>query len=281
MDNARIDCLREHDGMDTTTTPVAGALTVGIAGASGRMGRQLIAEATGRADFDVVAAWVGDRSGSLAQPVAGTRLSYTPTGHSQRPPQVVIDFSHAGAFDQVLEWCRRERVALVSGTTGLTDAQQVRMSEASAAIPVLWSANFSLGVAVLSQLVAEAARALPDWDAEIVEAHHAGKRDAPSGTALALGRELAGARGHRLDERAVFDRHDRDRPRQAGEIGFATLRAGDIVGEHTVVLAAAGERLELGHRATDRAIFARGALHAARWLAGREQGLYRLEHTLA
>lgn len=267
--------------MNNATTSASGRLAVAIAGASGRMGLQLIAEMTDRTDLEIVAAWVGDRSDRLGRPVVGTGLTYLPSGQASVRPQVVIDFSHAGAFDAVLAWCRDQRVGLVSGTTGLDDQQHARLSSAGKEIPVLWSANFSLGIAVLSRLVAEAARAVPDWDAEIVEAHHAGKRDAPSGTALALGRELAAARGHRLDDHAVYDRHDRDRSRRAGEIGFATLRGGDIVGEHSVMFAAAGERLELGHRATDRAIFARGALHAARWLAGREPGLYRLENTLA
>ena len=256
-------------------------LAVAIAGGSGRMGRQLAAELLAQSDLALVGAWVGERSAVLGQPLAGTGLCLQPLGASALPPQVVIDFSRADAFDAVLDWCLGHKVALVSGTTGLDDQQHARMTSAASEIPLLWSANFSLGVAVLARLVAEAARALPDWDAEIIEAHHAGKRDAPSGTALALGHTLAGARGQSLAAQAVYDRHDRDRPRRGGEIGFASLRAGDIVGEHSVVLAAAGERLELAHRASDRGIFARGAVHAARWLAGREAGLYRIEQTLA
>lgn len=257
------------------------SLRLALHGASGRMGRQLLAQLEGCGDLALVGAWVGGGSAVLGRPVPGTDLAYARLGEAAAPPQVVIDFSRADVFDAVLDWCRQHRVALVSGTTGLGDQQFARMSSAAVDIPVLWAANFSLGVAVLARLVAEAARALPHWDAEILEAHHAGKRDAPSGTALVLGRELAAARGQALADCAVPARHGGDQPRQAGGIGFASLRAGDIVGEHTVLLAGSGERLELVHRAGDRAIFARGALHAARWLAARAPGLYGLQHTLA
>ncbi|MFB9069408.1 4-hydroxy-tetrahydrodipicolinate reductase [Pseudofulvimonas gallinarii] len=262
------------------TFPASDVLPLVVAGASGRMGRQLLDVVATHADLELVGAWVREDSVSFGLPVPGSRRRFAATGDVAAPPRVVVDFSHASAFDAVLEWCVGHRVALVSGTTGLDDQQHARLSSAAVEIPLLWAANFSLGVAVLSRLVADAARSLPGWDAEILEAHHAGKRDAPSGTALALGRVLAAARGRTLDELAVHDRHDRDRARQAGEIGFASLRAGDIVGEHTVLLAVAGERLELGHRATDRAIFARGAVHAARWLAAQAPGLYAIDDTL-
>ena len=146
---------------------------------------------------------------------------------------------------------------------------------------MLWSANFSLGVALLSRLVAEAARALPQWDCEIAETHHSHKQDAPSGTALALGREVAAARGQAFDAVARLSRSDMQAPRDPGEIGFAVTRAGDIVGEHTVLFATAGERIELSHRATDRTIFARGAVAAARWIASRPAGRYALMDVLA
>ncbi|MFA7542128.1 MAG: 4-hydroxy-tetrahydrodipicolinate reductase [Lysobacterales bacterium] len=265
-------------------------LAIAIAGAGGRMGRQLLELVAADAGSHLLAAWVGPQSSRLGQPVPGTALAYSAlpeastgkhdTGDTARP-DVVVDFSHAGAFDQVLAWCWRERVALVSGTTGLDASQHQALADAGADIPVLWSANFSLGVAVLSRLVAQAARLLPDWQAEIVEAHHAGKRDAPSGTALALGMRLAQARGGTLDELAVFDRSRDDQPRRPEQIGFAVVRAGDIVGEHSVLLAGAGERLELVHRAGDRSIFARGALHAARFLAGQVPGRYAFEDVLA
>ena len=173
---------------------------------------------------------------------------------------VAIDFSLPEAFDGVLAVCVARGAALVSGTTGLDDAQRAAMQAASERIPVLSAANFSLGVAVLSELVERAAAALPGWDCDIVESHHIHKKDAPSGTALALGVsvEQGGAT-----------------PR------YASLRAGDIVGEHLVQFTTAGERIELVHRATNRDIFARGALHAAAKLAGRAPGLYRLRDLLS
>lgn len=172
---------------------------------------------------------------------------------------VAIDFSLPAGFDSILALCVERGVALVSGTTGLDDAQRAALQQAALCIPVLSASNFSLGVAVLGELVERAAAALPGWDCDIVEAHHVHKQDAPSGTALTLG----------------------DCARQGGaEPRYASLRAGDIVGEHTVQFATLGERIELIHRATNRDIFARGALHAAERLAHRGAGPYRLRDLL-
>ena len=172
---------------------------------------------------------------------------------------VAVDFSLPEGFDAILALCLERGVALVSGTTGLDDAQRAAIDAAAARIPVLWASNFSLGVAVLHELVERAARALPGWDCDIVEIHHVRKLDAPSGTALTLGAaaEAGGAT-----------------PR------YASLRAGDVVGEHTVQFAGQGERVELVHRATNLDVFARGALHAARRLCGSGPGQYRLADLL-
>lgn len=179
---------------------------------------------------------------------------------SGAPPfDVAIDFSLPQGFDPVLALCVERGAAFVSGTTGLSDAQRAALEVAATRIPVLWASNFSLGVAVLDELVERAAAALPGWDCDIVESHHVHKRDAPSGTALSLG--AAAERGGA-------------RPR------YASLRAGDIIGEHLVQFAAAGERIELVHRATSRDIFARGALHAATRLVGRPAGPYRVRDLL-
>lgn len=194
---------------------------------------------------------------------------------------VLVDFSAPAGFDAALAYCSANDVALVSGTTGLSDAQHQALADAARAIPVLWSANFSLGVAVLTRVLRDAAAALPDWDLEIFDAHHARKADAPSGTALALGRAAAVARGQNFDQVAVLSREGQVGERPAGAIGFSSMRAGDIVGEHTALLAGAGERLEFTHRATDRVIFARGALAAAAWLAGQPAGRYSLDDMLA
>ncbi len=228
-----------------------------IHGATGRMGQALLwLAAQAPADFTVVAAVSRKPSQRVVDGVpqfAASELSGVPAF------DVAIDFSLADAFDRILALCEGRGAALVTGTTGLDDAQRAALQAASARIPVLWASNFSLGVAVLADLVERAARALPGWDCDIVEAHHAGKRDAPSGTALSLG-AAAGQGGAS--------------PR------YASLRAGDIVGEHTVQFTTAGERVELVHRAGNRDIFARGALHAASRLASRAPGLYRLADLL-
>ena len=216
------------------------------------MGQALLRLCAGREDCIVAGAVtrkVGQRVVDGVPFFASSELAGTPAF------DVAIDFSLPEAFDAALALAVERGAAFVSGTTGLDQAQRNALAAASSRIPVLWAANFSLGVAILNTLVERAAAALPGWDCDIVEAHHAHKKDAPSGTALALGAsaEAGGAR-----------------PR------YASLRAGDIVGEHTVQFATTGERIELVHRATSRDIFAHGALHAACRLAGREPGLYRL-----
>lgn len=227
-----------------------------IHGASGRMGQALLRLCPEQPGCVVVAAV----SRKVAQRVVDGVPQFAASELQAAPEfDVAVDFSLAEAFDPVLALCVARGRALVSGTTGLDDAQRAALDAAAARIPLLWAANFSLGVAVLGELVERAAAALRGWDCDIVEAHHAGKRDAPSGTALALGTAA----------------------RQGGaEPRYASLRAGDIVGEHTVQFATAGERVELVHRAGNRDIFARGALHAAAKLAGRAPGAYRLRDLL-
>lgn len=234
------------------TTPVR----VLIHGATGRMGQALLRLCTEQPDCDVIGAVsrkVGQRVIDGVPQFAASELHGVPTF------DVAIDFSLPEGFDGVLALCVERGAALVSGTTGLSDTQRLALGAASARIPLLWASNFSLGVAVLTELVERAGRALPGWDCDIVEAHHTQKQDAPSGTALSLGAaaEQGGATPH-----------------------YASLRAGDIVGEHTVQFAGLGERIELVHRATSRDIFARGALHAAANLASRTPGMYRLRDLL-
>ncbi|MCI4567049.1 4-hydroxy-tetrahydrodipicolinate reductase [Lysobacter sp. CFH 32150] len=235
------------------TTPIR----VLIHGATGRMGQALLRLCAEQPDCIVVGAIsrkVGQRVIDGVPQFAASELHGVPAF------DVAIDFSLPEGFDGILALCVERGVALVSGTTGLSDAQRLALEAAAARIPVLWASNFSLGVAVLTELVERVARALPGWDCDIVEAHHTQKQDAPSGTALSLGAavEQSGAKPH-----------------------YASLRAGDIVGEHTVQFTGMGERIELVHRATNRDIFARGALHAAARLIGRSPGLYRLRDLLA
>ena len=194
---------------------------------------------------------------------------------------VVIDFSTPEGFDAALAHCEAHGVALVAGTTGIDAAQRRHFSAAAERIPVLYAANFSLGIAVLTRLLREAAAMLPDWDLEIIEAHHARKVDAPSGTALALGRAAAAAREQDFEQVAAFARHGHTGTRPGNAIGFSSIRAGEIVGEHTAMLATRDERIELTHRAYDNTIFACGALHAAAWLAGKPPGAYALDDVLA
>lgn len=235
---------------------MTGPVQLLIHGASGRMGQALLRLAAELPRVQVAAAVqrkVGQRVVDGVPYFAATELHGVPAF------DVAVDFSLPEAFDAVLSLCVERGAGLVCGTTGLSDAQRAALEAAAARIPLLWAANFSLGVAVLEELVERAAAALPGWDCDVVESHHVHKKDAPSGTALALG--AAAGRG-------------------GAQPRYASIRAGDIVGEHLVQFTAAGERLELAHRATSRDIFARGALHAAARLQGRPAGAYRLRDLL-
>jgi 4-hydroxy-tetrahydrodipicolinate reductase len=255
-------------------------LRLAINGATGRMGAAVLGLLHDDARFKVVAAIAAadsTRAGELAWPDRDT-LRFESQWPSS-PVDAVIDFSGPAGLTSALDFCLERRVALVSGTTGADASLRARLDQAAAHIPLLHANNFSLGIAVLARLLRQAAAALPDWDLEIIEAHHGRKRDAPSGTALALGEVAATARGTTLGEVGLDAR--RAGPRPAGGIGFAVVRGGDIVGEHTAMLIGAGERVELSHRATDRGIFARGAIEAAHWLCGRAPGAYDLDAMLA
>jgi len=192
---------------------------------------------------------------------------------------VAVDFSLPQYVADHTRACLAAGVPILVGATGFDTASRALLESAAKSIPVLIAPNTGVGVTVMAKLAAMAARALgPEYDVEITEQHHRMKRDAPSGTALALGEAVAGARGQRLSSIAVFDRHGAAALRRPGDIGFASVRAGDIVGEHTVIFAGAGERVEITHRATDRMVFARGALRAAAWLSGQPAGLYGMEN---
>lgn len=258
---------------------------VGVNGAAGRMGTALCRLLADDPRFVLLRAVVTPQSASLGVPVpasAGQTLRYA-SGWDDAPAlDVVIDFSSPAGLDAALAHCLQAGVALVAGSTGYGAATDERLRKAAGRIALLRAANFSLGVAVMRRLLREAAAALPDWDVEIVEAHHRGKRDAPSGTALDLGAAVREGRGVGSDTAAyVFDRTSLGAERMHGTIGMSSIRGGDLAGEHMAMLMAAGERLELIHRATDRAVFARGALHAAYWLSAQPPGLWNLEDVLA
>jgi 4-hydroxy-tetrahydrodipicolinate reductase len=262
-------------------------VNVVVYGSAGRMGQAVARAILESTQARLSCALVRPGSGLADEPldrvfgVLKRDVDFSTSLDPDTPCDVLVDFSGPVAFDAALALAVERRCGFVSGTTGLREEQFASMEGAARMIPVLWAANFSLGVAMLVRCARRVANALPDWDCDIVEMHHARKQDAPSGTALLLGRAVADGRGADFEAAAVYGRHGQVGPRRDGEIGFASLRGGDVVGEHTVIFNAAGERLELTHRATSRDIFARGALAAAVWLARREPGMYTFDEALA
>lgn len=266
----------------------ASELRVAILGVSGRMGGALlraIDEVPGAklvgASASAGSQWVGkDASSPHSRANRGVAITSS-ASEALRNANVAIDFTLPQATAANLDAAIGARCALVLGTTGHDDSMRQRIVEASRQIPIVWAANTSLGVNLLLKLVEIAAATLGDnYDLEIFEAHHRDKKDAPSGTALALGRSAAQGRKVELNEVAEFDRHGHNEPRRKGAIGFSVFRGGDVVGDHTVTFAGIGERIELTHRASDRMAFARGALQAARWLVGKSPGLYSMTDVL-
>ncbi|HEX8446999.1 MAG TPA: 4-hydroxy-tetrahydrodipicolinate reductase [Sphingomonas sp.] len=242
----------------------APAPRIGLFGAGGRMGRAIMTAAD--AVPLVLAGGIGRAGAVLGR--------YPDASALAGGCDVLIDFSTPDALARHLAAAHAAGTAIVIGTTGLRDDQHAAIDAAARDIPVLQAANTALGVTILAHLVREAATRLgPDWDIEIVEMHHRHKRDAPSGTALLLGAAAAEGRGAAL---ADLGRTSRIGAREPGTIGFAALRGGSVAGDHQVVFATEGERIEIGHRAEDRGIFARGALRAALWLAGRPAGRYTM-----
>jgi 4-hydroxy-tetrahydrodipicolinate reductase len=256
---------------------------VGIVGVAGRMGAELV-KALNRISGARLAAAV-DRPGSVAYgrdagELAGIAATGVTVGAELKAVladlDVVIDFSSASAVAATAEACAAAGVALLVGTTGLDERVRQQLDAAAEKIPVLVSANTSLALNVLLELVQRAARSLPaSYDIEIFEAHHRHKVDAPSGTALVLGEAAAAGRGERL-QHPVNLTGRQPGVRSPGGIGFSVVRGGDVVGEHDVRFLGEGEQLRLSHVATDRAIFARGAVAAALWLAGRSKGRYQM-----
>ena len=263
------------------------AVRIVVAGAGGRMGRTLIRavadtrgcvlagalEAKGHPDL-------GADAGALAGlPAAGVALSDDPLpliAHAD----ALIDFTVPRVSVALAELAAQARITHVIGTTGFSAEDEARIRAAARHAVIVKSGNMSLGVALLASLVKQAAKALPDFDIEIVEMHHRMKVDAPSGTALLLGEAAAEGRGVSLGNKAVRGRDGHTGAREEGAIGFASLRGGTVVGEHRVVLAGGHERIELGHVAEDRMIFATGAVTAARWGQGKKPGLYGIADVL-
>jgi len=262
---------------------------IAILGAGGRMGRNLIQAVIERPEAELVAAVLragdarlgGDAGELAAAGRAGVALT-DDAALAAEAADVVIDFTLPESTRAHLAACRAAGTALVIGTTGLSDAQRHEIEAATADLAVVLAPNFSVGVNLSFRLAELAARALgDDFDVEIIEAHHRHKVDAPSGTAVRLGEVVAGALGRDLKRCAVYGREGHTGARDRDTIGFATVRGGDIVGEHTVLFAGEGERVEITHRASSRMTFARGAVRAALWVARRGGfGLFDMQDVL-
>lgn len=249
---------------------------IGIYGAAGRMG-QAIAQAATEAGLGI--------AGGVDRPGADGSMGGAPIGSEPEAlalaSDVLIDFSVPAALEQHLSAAVVAGTPIVIGTTGLAEAHHALIDEAAKAIAVLQTGNTSLGVNLLAALVEDAARRLgPDWDIEIVEMHHRHKVDAPSGTALLLGEAAARGRDVSLADHRASGRDGITGARRPGDIGFAALRGGSVAGDHQVIFATEGERIELGHRAENRSIFARGAIRAAQWLLTQPPGRYGMKGVL-
>jgi len=259
-----------------------------ISGAAGRMGRSLIGAVQTSDEFSLVGALESENSELLGLDAgelagvgkAGVLLSTTDESLVEQA-DVMIDFSSPLASVFNAETCAELGTALVIGTTGMDVEQEKTLKKGSNRIPIFVSPNMSLGMSMLYRLVENAVSKLgKNFDVEIFEAHHSGKKDAPSGTALRLGEVIANARGVDLREKAVFDRSGDIKTRVPDSIGFSSVRGGDIAGDHTVILAGDGERLELTHRAHDRSNFVHGALLAASFVCANPPGLYGMSDLL-
>ena len=263
------------------------ALRVAIAGASGRMGRMLVEAVLAAPDLQLAAALEAAGSAAIGQDAAafagqhsGVRIA-ADAREALRNAEVLIDFTRPEGTLQNLQACRELGLRAVVGTTGFSPAQRAEIGALASQMAIVLAPNMSVGVNVVFKLLEQAARSLGSgYDIEIIEAHHRHKVDAPSGTALKMGEVVARALGRDLADCAVMARQGVTGERPAGTIGFSAVRGGDIVGDHTVLFAGTGERIEITHRSTSRAGYAQGSLRAVRFLAGRGPGLYGMDDVL-
>lgn len=262
-------------------------MRIAVAGAGGKMGRMLVEAVAAAEDARLVGALdvtdspaLGRDAGESAGRSTGVLVTAEPD-QALADADVLIDFTRPQGTLAHLDACVRRGVAIVIGTTGFDQAGRDAIRAASARIPVVFAPNMGVGVNATIKLLETAARILgQDWDVEIIEAHHRHKVDAPSGTAIGMGEAIAAARGERLDDIATWSREGHTGPRPAGRIGFAVVRGGDIVGDHTVMFCGTGERIEITHRSASRETYAQGSLRACRFLAGRGPGLYDMQDVL-
>ncbi len=256
-----------------------------VVGAAGRMGRRIVSLAAESAEFDIVAAVerkhhpdIGKDAGLVA---AAGPINVKLTDEFPKDGDVAVDFSQAEAADKTIDYCIDNKVALVSGTTGLSEQQRGKFKAACEKIPVIYGTNMSVGMNVLFNLVGKVATMLGDeYDIEIVEQHHRFKKDAPSGSALTLAENICGATGRDFSKSLNHGRSGKDALRQKGTIGMHAVRAGDITGVHSVIFGTLGETVTLNHTANSRDTFVRGALRAAKWLVGKKPALYSMADVL-
>jgi len=259
---------------------------IAITGAAGRMGRALVEASTRYDGVHLSAAFERPGSsviGNDAGEIAGIGKVDTLIDSSLDGAgfEILIDFTRPEVSAVNIDYCLKQGRSIVIGTTGFDEAGKAKIREAAKKIPIVFAPNMSVGVNLCLKLLDMAARVIGnDSDIEIIEAHHRHKVDAPSGTALRMGEVVADALGRDLEKVAVYGREGNTGERKSDTIGFATVRAGDIVGDHTVMFASAGERVEISHRATNRMTFAMGAMRAAKWLSEQKPGLYDMQDVL-
>ena len=261
---------------------------IAVAGAAGRMGRQLMQAVLERDNLSLCGATEHPESDVLGVDagllIGGDKLGVEVVADialADNTLQTIIDFTSPANTRNLLAYAAEHKKNLVIGTTGLNDEDKLALQQTAESTAIVFASNYSVGVTLSLELLAHAAKVLGDqYDIEVIEAHHRHKVDAPSGTALSMGESVATALGRSLDSCAVYAREGITGERKDNTIGFATVRAGDIIGEHTVMFCGQGERLEITHKATDRMTFARGAVRAAEWVGGQAPGLYNMADVL-
>ncbi len=256
-------------------------LKIVVVGATGKMGQAISHQVYNESSLELLAAIDIESSGGIGKDIGeliglntGIKIS-ADFESTLRKADVVIDFTRPEASLSFIDLCAKNNVAYVLGTTGFSEQEKKLITDVAKKIPICFSPNMSIGVNLLISLTEKATKILQhDYDIEIIESHHKDKVDAPSGTSLRLGESVAKVTGRTLNENGVFQRHGNNLKRKENEIGFSTIRGGDIVGEHTVMFAGIGERIELTHKASSRLTFSKGAIIAAKFLRDKKNGLF-------
>lgn len=255
-------------------------MKIGIVGANGRVGQLLVSELKS-GNWNPHGLELGGGSARNIDEIDGNFFKTNDEDELFQNVDAVIDFTLPEGTKNHAKLAAKHKKTLIVGTTGLSEEDEAELKEAAKSTVVIYAANMSVGVNLLLALVEQAAARLdPQWDIEIFESHHKYKVDAPSGTAIAIGKAAATGRGNSLESLAEYNRHGRIGAREKGKIGFSVARGGDVIGEHTTFFYGDGERLELSHKATDRSLFAKGALRAAIWSEDKEPGLYSMRDVL-